>query len=337
MSHYRKINVAIHNDSKFASLSDKAKLLFFTLLTHPNLTSIGAMRFTQAGMAEEMGWTLKDFQEAFREVLNKGMIWADEKAHFLCLPNFLKHNKPESPNVVKSWSKLDGLLPECQLKNKYYQVVKGFLKGFGKAFGEAFREAFGEDFGKAMPNQELELEQELEYDNARSQVIELASKLEDNKKTMCPDLTARTPVAENSDDWFESQFWPLYPSRNGKKRGKAIARKIYQEVRKQKDWPGEDTVLAALQAQIEHKRWCDQEGKFCEAFPDPERWLKKKRWQDEISLSQPRAPCQPARYPEPDGLLTPDPNCEICRGFGLAPEGPCKCLHPVEKHERQNN
>ena len=64
---YRKIDVRIHNDFKYRQLSDKAKLLFLTILTHPQLTSIGAMKATQAGLAEEMGWELKAFREAFRE------------------------------------------------------------------------------------------------------------------------------------------------------------------------------------------------------------------------------------------------------------------------------
>ena len=60
MSRYRKIDPRIWNDKKFRSLSDRAKLLFFMLLTHPSMTALGAMRATLPGLASEMGWTSKD-------------------------------------------------------------------------------------------------------------------------------------------------------------------------------------------------------------------------------------------------------------------------------------
>ena len=56
----------IWNDAKFRDLSDNAKLVFFMLLTHPNMTALGAMRATVAGLAEEMGWEPEAFREAFR-------------------------------------------------------------------------------------------------------------------------------------------------------------------------------------------------------------------------------------------------------------------------------
>lgn len=161
MGRYRKIEVAIHNDAKFRTLSDRAKLLWFTLLTLPELTPIGCMKFTESGMAEQMGWSLEAFRKAFQEVLSKGLAEYCPEAKFICFPNFLKHNLPESPNVVRSWGKLDGLLPECELRDKHYQYVKAFVKGLG----EAFREAFPEGWRKAMPNPEPEPEPEQERES----------------------------------------------------------------------------------------------------------------------------------------------------------------------------
>ena len=57
MARYRKVEVRIWNDEKFRRLSDDGKLLFFALLTHPNLTGIGAMKASRSGLAEELGWT----------------------------------------------------------------------------------------------------------------------------------------------------------------------------------------------------------------------------------------------------------------------------------------
>jgi hypothetical protein len=63
---YRKIDPRIWNDAKFRELSDKGKLVFLFVLTHPCMTALGAMRGTMAGLAAELGWPAEAFQEAFR-------------------------------------------------------------------------------------------------------------------------------------------------------------------------------------------------------------------------------------------------------------------------------
>ncbi|MGB0419017.1 MAG: hypothetical protein ACPGF8_05450, partial [Opitutales bacterium] len=166
---YRKIDSRIWNDEKFRELSDNGKLVFLFLLTHPHMTALGAMRATIPGLASEIGWSQKAFAEAFREAFAKGMAKHDEKACFLWLPNFLKYNKPESPNVVKAWESSLDLLPECALKSLLIQCVKDFTEGLTEGFQKALPEAFA----KAMPYQEQEQEQEQEQDKDYSAISSL--------------------------------------------------------------------------------------------------------------------------------------------------------------------
>lgn len=156
MAKYRKVDPRIWNDAKFMGLSDSGKLALFFVLTHPNMTAVGAMRHTIPGMAAELGWSSEAFREAFREGCAKGIVKHDERASFVWLPNFIKYNQPESPNVVKAWFSALDLLPECEMRNELIQHVKDFLKGFAKGFQEGFAEATP----KTMPNQEQEQEQE---------------------------------------------------------------------------------------------------------------------------------------------------------------------------------
>lgn len=156
MSRYRKIDPRIWNDAKFSSLSDRAKLVFFMLLTHPNMTALGAMRATLSGLAEELGWEPEAFREAFREASQKGMAEHDQKACLVALPNFIKYNPPESPNVIKAWSSALDLLPECSLKTR----VTARAKAFAESMTEGFAKALPEAFSKGMPYQEQEQEQE---------------------------------------------------------------------------------------------------------------------------------------------------------------------------------
>ena len=115
-------------------------------------------------MAEELGWEQEAFDKAFQEAFQLGMVKADFKARFVWLPNAIKHNKPESPNVVKSWGREFDLLPECQLKQEAFEELKAFIFGLGEAYAKAFREVFDDylrkSLAKAMPNQEQEQEQE---------------------------------------------------------------------------------------------------------------------------------------------------------------------------------
>ncbi|CAH1653394.1 hypothetical protein CHELA1G11_10630 [Hyphomicrobiales bacterium] len=163
MSKYRKIDPRIWNDAKFRSLSDNGKLVFFMVLTHPSMTALGAMRATMGGLAEEIGWRPEAFREAFAEASSKGMLEHDGKAHLVALPNFIKYNPPESPNVVKAWVGALDHLPECELKSKVIQRSVAFARGLSKGFAEALPE----EFAKTMPYQEQEQEQEPEQEKKK--------------------------------------------------------------------------------------------------------------------------------------------------------------------------
>lgn len=139
MARYRKIDVRIWNDSGFGSLSDDAKLAFLFCLTHPHLTSLGAMRATIAGLAAELGWETGRFSAAFDELVGvnadeRTLVEYDAECAFVGLPNFLKYNAPENPNVVKSWGSLLDLLPECESKSNLLRRVDACLAEMGDGF-----------------------------------------------------------------------------------------------------------------------------------------------------------------------------------------------------------
>lgn len=157
---YRKVETRIWNDEKFCDFSDRGKLVFLMLLTHPNMTSLGAMRASVAGLAEEIGWDAKVFAKAFAESVACGSVMHDPKACLIYLPNFIRYNKPESPNVVKSWVKASLLLPECYLRGIALAKAKAYLEGLSEGFRQAFAEEFTKAYPPPLPNQEQEQEQE---------------------------------------------------------------------------------------------------------------------------------------------------------------------------------
>lgn len=139
---YRKISPCIWNDAKVRELSDKGKLALLFLLTHPHMTPLGAIRANAPGLACELGWSEKVFRKAFGEVLALGIAREDPRAPLVWFPNFLRHNMPESPNVVRAWVGAFGDLPESPLKRAMLERTAAIVRTLGEGFRNAFGEAF---------------------------------------------------------------------------------------------------------------------------------------------------------------------------------------------------
>jgi len=137
---YSKIMRYIWNDAKFRALSWNAKGVFLFVLTHPNITSIGALRATVTGLAEERAYDLQReaFADAFGEALDKGLLEYDPEACLIIAPNYPKHNKPQSINVVKGWANSIELLPECELLSAHINRLKALTNAMPLAFRHAF-------------------------------------------------------------------------------------------------------------------------------------------------------------------------------------------------------
>ncbi|MGQ9689196.1 MAG: hypothetical protein ACUVXF_10480 [Desulfobaccales bacterium] len=323
MGRYRKIDVNIHNDAKFRSLSDQAKLLWYSLLTHPNLTSMGAMRATQAGLAEEMGWDLKRFQEPFRELLSKGMVCHDQNAPFLCIPNFLKYNRPDNQNVIKSWAKYQDLFPECRTKNEYFQQVLLFLEGLGKPFAEPFLKLCREGYAES-ENREQGTENTppivpprgdggAEVIDAGDSQAGAPSSQEDSGGPDTPPAGKNSGYPEDFED-----FWKAYPAHR-RTGGKEKAYRSWQRWKKAGKLPPVAELLKILE-QLKHSEdWQKEGGRF---IPMITTWLNAGRWTDVQSQIYP-----PTESPQAD------PQCPHCSGQGIViveEEGrsygkPCSC------------
>ncbi len=246
MARFRKIDPRIWNDAKFGAFSDNGKLAFLMLLTHPNMTSLGAMRATLGGLAEELGWTAEAFREAFREAQSKGMVEHDPKACLIAVPNFIKYNAPESPNVVKAWIGALDLLPECALKARVVARAKAFAEGMGKGF----LEAFAESFAKTMPNKEPEPEPE---------------------KKNTPNPPRSSAGADSLSDGFTA-FWSAYPA----KKARAVAAKAWAKLKP--DQQMQAAIMAGVERDKASEQWMRDGGRF---IPHPATWLNQRRWEDE--------------------------------------------------------
>lgn len=152
---YRKVEVRTWGDDKFRKLTKIPPCgqgLWLFLLTGPHTGVIpGLFRAGRASMAEELGWPLEAFDQAFGEALAHGMVKADFDARLVWLPNSVKHNRPESLNVVKCWGSEFDSLPECALKVEAYNAFGSMICGMGDSFRKAFVKAWAKPSGKPSP------------------------------------------------------------------------------------------------------------------------------------------------------------------------------------------
>jgi len=167
VARHRKVDLRMHGDEKYRRLTPCppcGQALWWHLLTGrhtgiiPGLSSIG-----EAAFAEQLGWPIRGFRQAFAEVLREGMAKADWSAKLVWVPNAIKYNPPANPNVVRSWRDAWEELPECELKIEAHDNLGSFVEGLGKGFMEAFTETCRNPLVNPLPNQEQEQEQDQEF------------------------------------------------------------------------------------------------------------------------------------------------------------------------------
>lgn len=285
MGRYRKIDSRIWNDEKFSKLTDRGKLAFLFILTHPGMTALGAMRASLPGLAAELGWSEKAFREAFREAFANGMLKANEKACYIGVPNFLRYNPPESPNCVRAWASASDLIPECAEKTKMLEQVKGFAEGLH----EGYRKAFSEAFAKASPIPEPEPEPEPEPDKNPTE-------------------------GESATKESFEKFWQAYPKRPSGKGSKQDALKAWIKMTDDERSEAMRTVplFAACQ------QWTKDGGEF---IPQINTWMNQKRWQSpppDNGKPNPKPPKikTPCSDCHGSGLERAGLACSKCRGVG---------------------
>jgi len=276
MAKFRKIDTRIWTDSKFRDLSDDGKFVFFALLTHPNLTSVGAMRGTLGGLAEEIGWLPERLRKGFQEASSKGMVKHDGRAHLIVLPRFIRYNSPESPNVIRGWGQAYEQLPECPLKDELFHMIKEYTE----AYTEGFRKAFAEAFRQPCPNPEPEPEPEQEQERDKEDIsVKPISENSTGQFGLEPTTLPERIKPQDSDD-FE-MFWMAYPRRVAK----GNARKAFRIAVKN---AVPSVIIAGAERFARERR--GQDPKFT---PHPASWLNAGRWADDPQALPPTVGTNP--------------------------------------------
>lgn len=179
---FRKIHLRMWGDAAVRALSrpqPNGQSLWVHLLAGSQTGIVpGLIASTEMGMAGALKWELEAFRKAFREVSGDGdrkvLAEADWDAGLVWVPNGIKYNSPQSPNVIIGWKQAWDELPECLLKAKAYLRLRTHVEAIGKGFAKAFEEHVASPSGsswEALANQEQEQEQEKEEDTSTSSPV----------------------------------------------------------------------------------------------------------------------------------------------------------------------
>jgi uncharacterized phage protein (TIGR02220 family) len=162
---YRKIDPRIWNDEKVRAWPDRAKLAFLFVLTHPNMTCIGAMRATIPGLACEMRWKPDAMRDAIGYAIRDGIVLIDRDAGYIGVPHFLRYNPPLGPNAVKrAWIQALDLLPECRAKDRLCRDLLSYYAGLSQSMRDAIGDAIPHAIRDAIREPSLIQEQEQEQE-----------------------------------------------------------------------------------------------------------------------------------------------------------------------------
>jgi len=247
-----------------------AQHLWLYLLTGDATIAIpGVIPLTREGLASRLDWKASTaFDSCVEEISAAGMASFDWKSGLVWCPSSFKFNKPQSPNVVRSWGKAFDVLPECRLKVQIWKAIGAFCTELGEAFRQAFDEAFPEAFDEGF----LLLLHDPVTDP--SPVKASAPK---KAKALTLDLKEFEP------------FWSAYPN----KKGKEAARRAWAKARKDgrilplvdvgkrafvEGWITVDAVVEHVQQRAETDRdWLKEDGQY---IPHASTFLNQSRWTD---------------------------------------------------------
>jgi uncharacterized phage protein (TIGR02220 family) len=149
MSSTRYIRIATRfwSDEKIEELSEQARYLYLYILTNQHTNMAGFYRLPAKYIQADLSWNIKQLNKPFQELLSKGLVKQDLTRSIILIPNFLRYNKIQNPNQVKSVQKITEELPDNDLFEEFVDCIKQYVscdcKGLVKRLGERFTKRLG--------------------------------------------------------------------------------------------------------------------------------------------------------------------------------------------------
>ena len=111
MRDYGRIKTTFWESETIRPLAPTTKFVAAYLLTSPHSNAIGCFRLPVAYVVHDTGMDEPDLQAALVELRTVGFLKWCERTPWIWIPNYLKHNPPENPNVWRKCMKEMQSLP----------------------------------------------------------------------------------------------------------------------------------------------------------------------------------------------------------------------------------
>jgi len=131
---YNKVDRCLIRDPRFRSLSKEARDLWLYFLIAPDskpcpgLIPVSIHTIIGDLQLSPFDEYLVKIQDAIKELEERNWIKFDQNANLFLLRNALKHNPPESLNVIKNWEKHFREMPKCDLRDEWIVISYNFIK-----------------------------------------------------------------------------------------------------------------------------------------------------------------------------------------------------------------
>ncbi len=142
MQKYVKVETRTCGKIIIRALSDRAKLVFFFILTHPNMQAFGGMQATLQGLTAEMKWPLARFRKICQELEQAELLYFSQTAPLFWLPQYATTNKPETLEQMQTLTWQLHWAPDCELKLMIIRRLDRFYSRLGADYHAPFQKYF---------------------------------------------------------------------------------------------------------------------------------------------------------------------------------------------------
>jgi hypothetical protein len=263
---YGKVRAQFWESESLRDLSVQAKFIALYLLTSPHTNAIGCFRLPVAYISHDTGIAGGALEKALAELRAANFAIPCERVPWVYIPNYLRHNPPENPNV---WRKCVKEL--CGLPGEISAAATIAAELYDMAAEERMSRADSKT--RVSDDERAKLKQ---FENGFDTVSPRLTPLP------CPNLslvrtepTLPDKSGGEGDDLAFEEFWKAYkPPPNSKK---PEGRKAWVATAKAR--PAQPDLLRAVSA---YNTWLAEEGrKQKREYPKqhPSTWLRGEVWQ----------------------------------------------------------
>lgn len=241
-------------DPKIKNLSPDDKLLFIWLFTNPYRSYCGLYYLPKPMIGKQTGLSNTSIDRGINTLIDTGLICYDEVLEIVFIKNMLKRQ------IGKSAALSD-------------QQSKGIIKHLDTLHNCLLIQSFLEIYNHLnIPYSYTPIDTPIDSLNDTKSQSQSQSHYKSQSKSKSTCASPAACESKNSNG-FDS-FWNAYP----KKKSKGTALKAWNKVRVNKDFPGIEHILAAINRQKTEIDWLKDNGQY---IPYPATWLNSNGWDNE--------------------------------------------------------